>query len=164
MSTNVDLCYIILEESMKFVEMYLFLLTPCDFLQQWSQGVSISRHQNICAHLCRVLDGERPVSCLSTWCWITFTGWGSNFLCFRGSICEIISRVVRFLPLLLSFREKSGLSSTSTLFDTLLQEYNWVTPLSSLNVCGRFAMCCKYVILNFLFRFFEYVDIRTECE
>ena len=37
---------------MKFVEMYLFLLTPCDFLQQWSQGVSMSRDQNICAHLC----------------------------------------------------------------------------------------------------------------
>ena len=123
MSTNVDLCYMILEESMKFVEMYLFLLTPCDFLQQWSQGVSMSRHQNICAHLCRALDDEHPVRCLSTWCWITFTGWGFDFLYFRGSICEIISRVVRFLPLLLSFGEKSGLSGTSTLSDTLLQEY-----------------------------------------
>ena len=28
-----------------------------------------------------------------------------------------------FLPLLLSFGDKSGLSGTSTLFDTLLQEY-----------------------------------------
>ena len=66
MSTNVDLCYMILEESMKFVEMYLFLLTPCDFLQQWSQGVSMSRHQNICAHLCQAWDDEHPMRCLST--------------------------------------------------------------------------------------------------
>ena len=33
MSTNVDFYYMILGESMKFVEMYLFLLTPCDFLR-----------------------------------------------------------------------------------------------------------------------------------
>ena len=52
-----------------------------------------------------------------------------------------------FLPLLLSFWEKSGLSGTSTLSNTLLQEYRIYNTLLSVNVCGKFAMCCKYMIL-----------------
>ena len=52
-----------------------------------------------------------------------------------------------FLPLLLSFGEKSGLSGTSTLSDTYCRNIEFSDTLSSVNVCGKFAMCCIYMIL-----------------
>jgi hypothetical protein len=48
------------------------------------------------------------ILCYSTWGWIIFTVWGYHFLYIRGSIWEFKSHVIRFLPLLLSFGEKSG--------------------------------------------------------
>ena len=66
----VDKCSLLLCDSGGIDEIcgnvFIPFLGPCDFLEQWSQGVSMSRHQNICAPLCRALDDEHPVRCLST--------------------------------------------------------------------------------------------------
>lgn len=42
------------------MEFLLRLLTPCDFPQQRSQGVSMSQHLKMCAHMCWTLDAAHP--------------------------------------------------------------------------------------------------------
>ena len=42
------------------MEFLLRLLTPCDFPQQRSQGVSMSQHIKMCAHMCWTLDAVHP--------------------------------------------------------------------------------------------------------
>ena len=42
------------------MEFLLHLLTPFDFPQQWSQGVSMSQRLKMCAHMCWTLDAAHP--------------------------------------------------------------------------------------------------------
>jgi hypothetical protein len=65
------------------------------------------QHLKSCAHLCW-FGWWASILSYSTWGWITFTVWGYHFLYIRRSIWEFKSHVTRFLPLLLSFGEKSG--------------------------------------------------------
>lgn len=83
----------------------------------------MSLHQNICAHLCRALDDEHLVRCFQLdvelhllvedlISYVSAEAYGNLYLVLSD-----------FLPLLLSFGEKSDLSGASILSDTLLQEY-----------------------------------------
>lgn len=103
--------------------MYSFL-TPCDFLQQMeSRSFDVPEPK----HFVHIYAGLWIMSIQ----WYVFQLDVELHLLVEDLISSVSAEAYEklylvlsdFLPLLLSFGEKSGLSGTSTLSDTLLQEY-----------------------------------------
>jgi hypothetical protein len=121
------------------------------------------QHLKLCAHLCW-FGWWASILCYSTWGWITFTVWGYHFLFIRGSIWEFKSHVIRFLPLLLSFGEKSGWIRYLHSCCILVAWIIWCSDIFILCKC-MWQICNVLQIYDWTLCsiFFKYVNMRTEC-